>query len=218
MDNEAPQIGVFKYDWITLWITIPYDAGNSQQLFSTLLIYFGTRVYLFLPDERPCYVFSTQNNCCELLASYGVIIQSAIQSYLKTPICGASLSYRSIRALSFHAMQERRFYMGAAETEWDFSGLFPFLSPAGESEDFLSYIYYYTLLKFKSFALFWMQVYNNTVHVSQEWEGALPNWLKKWKKKECYFIVLLYRRKFCDGHIILVYSLCIFFQLDNSYQ
>ena len=33
-----------------------------------------------------------QNNCCEFLASYGVIIQSVIQSYLKMSVCGASLS------------------------------------------------------------------------------------------------------------------------------
>ena len=29
-----------------------------------------------------CYTFSTRNNCCEFLASYGVIIQSVIQSCL----------------------------------------------------------------------------------------------------------------------------------------
>ena len=29
----------------------------------------------------------------EFLAFYGVIIQSVIQSFLKTPVCGASLSY-----------------------------------------------------------------------------------------------------------------------------
>ena len=28
----------------------------------------------------------------EFLATYGVIIQSVIQSFLKTPVCGASLS------------------------------------------------------------------------------------------------------------------------------
>ena len=47
-----------------------------------LLLYFGTCGYLFSPDERPCYIFLTQNNYCEFLTSYSVIVQSAIQSYL----------------------------------------------------------------------------------------------------------------------------------------
>ena len=37
--------------------------------------------------------FSTRNNCCEFLVFYGVITQSVIQSFLKTPVCGASLSH-----------------------------------------------------------------------------------------------------------------------------
>ena len=36
--------------------------------------------------------FSTRNNCCEFLAFYGVNTQSVVQSFLKTPVCGASLS------------------------------------------------------------------------------------------------------------------------------
>ena len=36
--------------------------------------------------------FSTRNNCCEFLAFYGVTTQSVIQSFLKAPVCGASLS------------------------------------------------------------------------------------------------------------------------------
>ena len=50
---------------------------------NALLLYFSTRAYLFSPEERSCYVFLTRNNCCEFLASYGVIIQSVIQSLLK---------------------------------------------------------------------------------------------------------------------------------------
>ena len=46
-------------------------------------VYFRIRAHLFSPDEGSCFVFSTQNNWCEFLASYGVIIQSDIQSYLK---------------------------------------------------------------------------------------------------------------------------------------
>ena len=58
---------------------------------STLLLYFGTRVHLFSSDEGSCYVFYTRKYNCEPLASYSVIIQNVIQSYLKT-ICGTSLS------------------------------------------------------------------------------------------------------------------------------
>ena len=39
--------------------------------------------------------FSTRNNCCEFLAFYGVITQSDIQSFLKTPVCGTSLSQQT---------------------------------------------------------------------------------------------------------------------------
>ena len=45
------------------------------------------------PDKGSCYIFSTQNNCCEFLASYGVVIQSVTQSFLKAPVGGASLTY-----------------------------------------------------------------------------------------------------------------------------
>ena len=41
----------------------------------------GTCAYLFSPDEESCDIFSTRNNCCEFLASYGVIIQSVFQSH-----------------------------------------------------------------------------------------------------------------------------------------
>ena len=61
--------------------------------FCTLLLHFGTRAYLFSLEEGLYYGFSTRHNCCEFLASYSVIIQRVIQSYLKTPVCGTSLSY-----------------------------------------------------------------------------------------------------------------------------
>ena len=47
-----------------------------------LLLHFSTRAYLFPPDKGSCYIFSTQNNCCEFLASYGVILQSDIHPYI----------------------------------------------------------------------------------------------------------------------------------------
>ena len=40
------------------------------------------------------------NNCWEPLAPCGVIIQSVIQSYLKTPVWGASLSYHDYHVAS----------------------------------------------------------------------------------------------------------------------
>ena len=48
-----------------------------------------------LPVFAWCYFFLTRSNCLlnEFLAFYGVITQSVIQSFLKTPICGASLLY-----------------------------------------------------------------------------------------------------------------------------
>ena len=57
------------------------------------------------PEERSCYVFSTLNSCCEFLAFYGVITQSVIQSFLKTPVCGASFSqmkYYSVNIYFLH--------------------------------------------------------------------------------------------------------------------
>ena len=42
-------------------------------------VHFGTRAYLFSPEEGSCYVFSTRNNCCEFLASDGVIFQSVLK-------------------------------------------------------------------------------------------------------------------------------------------
>ena len=42
----------------------------------------ATRAYLLPPEEGSCYVFSTRNNCCEFLASDGVIFQSVIKPLL----------------------------------------------------------------------------------------------------------------------------------------
>ena len=50
------------------------------------MLLFGTRAYLFSPDEGSCYVFSTRNNCWKFLASYDVIFQSSFKLYFKTPV------------------------------------------------------------------------------------------------------------------------------------
>ena len=52
-------------------------------MLNTLPLHFGTRAYLLSPDEVSCYVFSTQNDCCEFLASYGVIFQSVIKPMMR---------------------------------------------------------------------------------------------------------------------------------------
>ena len=61
-----------------------YYANNLENIniTETLLLYFGNCAYLFSPGEESCYLFSTRNNCWKFLTSYGVIIQSIIQSYL----------------------------------------------------------------------------------------------------------------------------------------
>ena len=69
-----------------------------------LLLHFGTRAYLFLPDKGSCYIFSTQSNCCEFLASYSVILYSDIQPYFKTPVCGAPFSYVNVYSFFFFVL------------------------------------------------------------------------------------------------------------------
>ena len=59
---------------------------------TSFLLNFSIRAYFSL-DKGSCYFFSTRNNCHEFLVPYGVINQSFILSYLKTPVCGASLSF-----------------------------------------------------------------------------------------------------------------------------
>ena len=43
------------------------QAKKGKHKCRTLLLYFGTRAYMFLPDEWSCSIFSTRNNCCEFL-------------------------------------------------------------------------------------------------------------------------------------------------------
>ena len=56
-----------------------------------MLLHFSTHAYLFSPEKGSCYVFSTRNNCCVFLAFYGVIFQSVIEPFFKTPVLGAPL-------------------------------------------------------------------------------------------------------------------------------
>ena len=61
---------------------------------------FGSK-NLFSPEEGSCYVFSTRNNCCEFLASGGVIFQSFIKPFFKRLIFGASLSSIGVTVKTF---------------------------------------------------------------------------------------------------------------------
>ena len=66
--------------------------GNLYTL-KSFSLHFGTRAYLFSPDEGSCYIFSTRNNCREFLVSYATTFQSDIQPYFKTRVCGAPFSF-----------------------------------------------------------------------------------------------------------------------------
>ena len=70
----------------------PFFRQKQVSTSGTLLLHFGTRAYLFRCEEGPCYVFSTRNNCCEFLASDGVIFQSVIKPFFKMPVFGAPLT------------------------------------------------------------------------------------------------------------------------------
>ena len=72
--------------------------------------------------RRVVLLFSTRNNCCEFFAFYGVIIQSVTQSFLKTPVCGASLSYSEkipkSYAIFLNIMNFRKCNKSNIDLEW----------------------------------------------------------------------------------------------------
>ena len=59
-------------------------------------IYYCTPNYLFASGEELCYIFLTRNNCCELLASDGVMLQSDQQSYFKTSVCDVTMKHHKL--------------------------------------------------------------------------------------------------------------------------
>ena len=80
------------FNTVINWPLAPLNFAMLQNvnmlmaIASTTLWYSEIRVangtmcaYLFSPDEGSCYVFSTWNNCCKFLASYGVTFQSIIK-------------------------------------------------------------------------------------------------------------------------------------------
>ena len=80
---------------VWLNITLKNNTILSKKLPTIVsLLHFGTRAYFFSQQLfRVVLHFSTRNNCCGFLGFHGVIIQSVIQSVLKTAVCGASLSH-----------------------------------------------------------------------------------------------------------------------------
>ena len=60
---------------------------------------------MFSPEEGSCYVFRPETIVASFLASYGVLLQSDIQLYFKTPVCGAPFSYYSSRRAIMHVHQ-----------------------------------------------------------------------------------------------------------------
>ena len=97
------------------------DPNLIQRPWAFFAFYFGTRAYLFSSDEGSCYAFSTSNNYCKSLTSYGVIIQSVNKSFLKTPICGASLS-RTIYKIAFFLFYMLFFFLILSTLFLIFSG------------------------------------------------------------------------------------------------
>ena len=70
-----------------------------------------SHAHLFLSDKGSYCVFLTRNNCCEFLASYGVIIQSVIQSFLKVPVCGyvsCNVTEQKLRSNIFENPQQSK--------------------------------------------------------------------------------------------------------------
>ena len=54
-----------------------------------MLLFCGTRAYLFSPEKGSGYAFSTRNSCSKLLASDGVNFQGVHQSSYKKRVYGA---------------------------------------------------------------------------------------------------------------------------------
>ena len=68
-------------------------AKTGKHKYRNITAAYLTCDYPFSPDKESCYIFSTWKNCWEFLATYGVNFQSVTQSFLKTTVCSASLSY-----------------------------------------------------------------------------------------------------------------------------
>ena len=87
----SKHIHVF-YSMVWAWALTTRFHSSINNTASMILTVFAWR--------RVVLRFSTRNNCCEFLAFYGVITQSVLQSFLKTPVCGASLSHCIISSFS----------------------------------------------------------------------------------------------------------------------
>ena len=70
-----------NFDIYLLKTNLKDNAIRSKRLtaISNSNVLFGTRAHLLSLEEGSCCILSTRNNCCESLASYGVIFESDFQ-------------------------------------------------------------------------------------------------------------------------------------------
>ena len=82
-------VGIFLISWN--W----YRESKNEELLwkynSNVAVTFQHSCLLVFAWRRVVLHFSTRNNCCEFLAFYGIVLQSDIQLYFETPVCGAPL-------------------------------------------------------------------------------------------------------------------------------
>ena len=150
------------------------------------MLYFGTRAYLFSPEEEPRCGFLTWNNCCEFLASYGVIIQSVIQSSIQEIFIHIQrnlLLQQQLYVLhTFHLRQAQLFLFSLFSPCWNLKENFTKVDWSGGDCSFLS-IKFYQLLKGIWF------LWNNCIHYNEIYKKLVRQ--KKW-------CILNFRNSICD--------------------
>ena len=123
--------------------TSKHECQNVRAIYVAVISHwFNTRAYLFSPDKGSGNLFSTQNNCCQFLASYGVVIQSVTQSFLKTPVCGASLTCTSKALIWIHNLHSLKLNFDNIHF-WIFLSISYFYTK--EKASFFCNIYFYKL-------------------------------------------------------------------------
>ena len=91
---------------------------GCKSLWKTLLLHSVTRVCLFSPDEGLCYVFFDPKQFLWISCILWCYFHSVIQSYLKMPVCDASLSYLELleghnKGTIIHSSIFKFFFAGA---------------------------------------------------------------------------------------------------------
>ena len=72
--------------------TLRQAKTGKQECRNVTATYMSSLVLTCFCLMKGCAAFF-RLDCCEFLASYDVILQSDIQLYFKTPVCGAPFSY-----------------------------------------------------------------------------------------------------------------------------